>query len=628
MKKKLQIILLVLTSFFLNKINAQSITVLNNSFEDQTFADGVFSTGTVTSWTKNGGTTGVFNPGIKFYSNTAISTGPIGDMDGQNAVFLAGNTVSSVSQILSETIVVGETYTLTVAVGNRDVGGKSGFAGYDIKLLAGGVEVANTNGELLTDATFTDVSLVYVAQSGDSGALEIQLGSSSLASTSTSVDFDNVRLTTTDIVVVEPPQEIVMNVTSPVNREIRQRNENNQANITFEGVYTGNATEIEIQATDLNGNNNTIPWTTLDNSLDGMYSGNLTLNTGWYQIDIRAKGEGSLESEKQTISFFGIGDVYITAGQSNAANWGASKQTANFNQISYLNTASLESWTHATDVPVSSSDNIGTRGSIWPILGDLLVNTDSDIPVAFACIARGASSVCEWEPTITSVCSKDSDNYPNLKALLDYFGVNGFKAILWHQGEKDRGNTKDNYVISLKNIINTSRIDAGWNIPWYVALASYQNGVHNQVIEAQTQIIDEMSYVFLGAKTDDLIDNDSETGLPWRRDGVHFTNEGLEEHANRWYNVLQLNQELVESEDLSIGKLDDSEFMINQDSNGNIKVNSDLLIESISLFDVKGKLVKKVNTSEINISSISKGIYFLYVQTDRYFGVKKIYITK
>ncbi|MDG1357598.1 MAG: PEP-CTERM sorting domain-containing protein, partial [Akkermansiaceae bacterium] len=89
---------------------------------------------------------------------------------------------------------VGNLYTMTVAIGDHDAGGRPGFSGYDIRLLAGGSTVASISSTTTPgDGTFTDVSFSYTAQAGDSGLLGIELqeinGGSGKA-----VDFDNVRL--------------------------------------------------------------------------------------------------------------------------------------------------------------------------------------------------------------------------------------------------------------------------------------------------------------------------------------------------------------------------------------------------------------------------------------------------
>lgn len=62
---------------------------------------------------------------------------------------------------------------------------------------------------------------------------------------------------------------------------------------------------------------------------------------------------------------------------------------------------------------------------------------------------------------------------------IDQFGPHGFRAILWHQGESD-SHQKPEHEISgaiyrsiLERVILSTRKQAGWDIPWFVAQASY-----------------------------------------------------------------------------------------------------------------------------------------------------------
>ena len=175
------------------------LDVANFSFEaDNVGSDNGFNTTTPTGWTNlGGGAKGTMNPGSDFYSDADAvdanpSGGTLGDMDDNQVFFTLNN--GGISQTLADSIVVGNTYTMTVAVGNRDVGSRLGFSGYDIRLLAGGVLVESTSSTINPgDGTFTDVSFSYTAEAGDSGLLSIELWEINGGS-GKSVEFDNVRL--------------------------------------------------------------------------------------------------------------------------------------------------------------------------------------------------------------------------------------------------------------------------------------------------------------------------------------------------------------------------------------------------------------------------------------------------
>ncbi len=97
------------------------------------------------------------------------------------------NTGTTLSQTLTDLLMAGRQYTLTVAVGTRsDIGG-----GYDIRLKAGGEILSSTNGTLAAGTPFHDVTVVYEAPSGHpqlGQPLTIELTGT------TQPQYDNVRL--------------------------------------------------------------------------------------------------------------------------------------------------------------------------------------------------------------------------------------------------------------------------------------------------------------------------------------------------------------------------------------------------------------------------------------------------
>ncbi len=227
-----------------------------------------------------------------------------------------------------------------------------------------------------------------------------------------------------------------------------------------------------------------------------------------------------------SVDRFGVGDVYITAGQSNSANHGSSRLTPADDRVSAYDIVS-GTWQFAADPqPVAT----GSGGTPWPALGDLLA-VAGDIPIGFVSVGWGGTSVQQWLPGGTL--------YPRLQDALDALGPEGLRAVLWHQGESDAaaGTSAALYAQRLEAIIAQSRIDAGWDVPWGVALASYRPGVGGDpdVIGGQLAVINGDPLVFQGASTDDMI-------VPYRDGatygGIHFNEAGLREHAARWQTAL------------------------------------------------------------------------------------------
>jgi hypothetical protein len=325
--------------------------------------------------------------------------------------------------------------------------------------------------------------------------------------------------------------EDVLTVKSPLELQVNQRNEQNQAKVTISGVVHGTADIIEAQA-DLNPgtkNGKPIDWTAIatGNEIDeGRFTGQITLEAGgWYTISIRARRGKDVVAESKIMKV-GVGEVFITAGQSNSANYGSVKQVAKDDRVVYYDG---KNFVPAKD-PIPGG--CGDKGSVWPILGDLIV-TSQQVPVCFRSASLTWTEVKNWMPKITF---KKLDLYENLVQCAGEFGKNGVRAVLWHQGESDSlaHTPAETYCSRLKTIIDSLNKDAGYEIPWFVAQASFHPGSkepqEEEVAKGQ-QLLWERGIARKGPVTDDL-------GKQYRSDGVHFNQLGLTTHAERWFNAL------------------------------------------------------------------------------------------
>jgi Carbohydrate esterase, sialic acid-specific acetylesterase len=268
---------------------------------------------------------------------------------------------------------------------------------------------------------------------------------------------------------------------------------------------------------------------------------------GWYAVELQAiLGTDMIGS--LVVPHVGVGEVFLVAGQSNSANHGEGLQHPKSDKVV---TFGGKSWGIANDPQPGAS---GNGGSFIPALGDVLAS-QSGVPIGFVCLGAGGTSVREWlpaggwmsaPPTTGQNCVTVGDRawvssgalYQQLLNRSRPFGTNGFRAVLWHQGESDNHQpsghniTPQEYEADLRDLIRTSRRDLGWNIPWVIAQASYHvpSDPGSSELRAAQRAIARNGFAVEGPNTDVL-------GSEYREDsgrGVHFNSRGLVRHGELW----------------------------------------------------------------------------------------------
>lgn len=310
-------------------------------------------------------------------------------------------------------------------------------------------------------------------------------------------------------------------LTSPEPRAVFQRDETGVARVDVAGVTdTPGLRRVEVRAVPMTGFAGTDgDWVPVHGVVSGKtFATRLVLPGGWYEVQARSVTAGGA-IEQVSVERVGVGEVFITTGQSNATNSGKPPLTPRDDRVSASGKAH---WQHAADPQPMAN---GHGGTPWPVLGDLLID-EWDVPVGFISVGAGGMRVDRWHA--------GSRLYARLHDALERVAPNGARAILWHQGEADNtaGTTTQEYARRLQDVIARSRADAGFSIPWGIALASYQpkaaSPVAPRITRAQRTVIAEDPLVFEGPATDAL------RGPSWRHDGVHFNESGLREHARQW----------------------------------------------------------------------------------------------
>lgn len=323
-----------------------------------------------------------------------------------------------------------------------------------------------------------------------------------------------------------------MSITSPTTRQVVQRNSDNYAQVQITGEINGDADRIEARAFVMaDGSGKAVSWNKVARKAkNGAFSGKLKLSAGgWYRIEIRAIKNGDIV-DSAAVDKVGVGEVFVTAGQSNSTNYGFPKTTPVEDRVSAWNG---KEWQFAADPQPIASDDSSRNGSPWPSLGDQLVQR-LNVPIGFISTGWGGSAASQW--------NADGKFYPRMKTALQYLGKHGERAILWHQGETDMvlGTSTEMYMKLMRSLIDQSRKDAGWEVPWVIAGVSFMPSATfgaglepkmKAVRTAQRRLADDES-IYEGPTTDDMV------GPGWRSDTVHFNEKGLHEHGKRWADVL------------------------------------------------------------------------------------------
>jgi hypothetical protein len=238
---------------------------------------------------------------------------------------------------------------------------------------------------------------------------------------------------------------------------------------------------------------------------------------GWYEVEIKSFLKGA-ETATVKVPRVGVGEVFVTCGQSNSTSCGSGGPAPNKTQTGLVSSFGGDTWQLCQDPQPGARDNC-QGGSPWPYFGDAMV-AKYGVPVAIAVTGHGGAPVSNWNP------GKPAFHW--LMMRITQLGPQGFRALLWHQGESNVKGTTEDYYNSLSRTIEATRTVAGWSFPWFVAQVSYtnpKNPSNDSTRNAQKQLWDE-GFALPGPDTDTLIGAD--------RDGVHFSVSGLKKHGEMW----------------------------------------------------------------------------------------------
>ncbi|WP_332368806.1 hypothetical protein [Spirosoma telluris] len=253
-------------------------------------------------------------------------------------------------------------------------------------------------------------------------------------------------------------------ISHPMARLVVQRGADGNGRVYLSGRLTSTVDRVEAQLTpNAAGQGTATGWQTVQvNPTNNIFLGYIMGAGGWYVLTVRTIVNNTVTAQA-TVQPVGIGEVFVTAGQSNARGLGIGDNdlgtnTDRVNAIDSINhyyppgNQALVSSGDPSPVPVFKALTATRRvfpmaesSWGWGELGDYIVNR-YNVPVAFYVAGWDGSTVDNWASSANGVptCNRyncDSGNWPNLQPYTNlknvmqyYLSVSGVRTVLWHQG--------------------------------------------------------------------------------------------------------------------------------------------------------------------------------------------------
>jgi hypothetical protein len=382
--------------------------------------------------------------------------------------------------------------------------------------------------------------------------------------------FPLLFISLTTVASAQSNDAVKLILRSPVEHQVFQRATRADGKIIIETVLETSARgaltnldRLEARIIDASTHDNTNAWHTLpfDNRVRHFRAELPAPAGGWYRVQVRLLAGGKTTAEAN-VEHVGLGEVFIIAGQSNSANHGEEKQRAKSPLVVAFGKGQ---WQPAIDPEPGAS---GNGGSFMPAFGDAMAEKFK-VPIGLVPIGVGSTSVREWLPAGDAMAAPPDTGrntilvgsnswvctgelFARIIEVEKQFGTNGFRAVLWHQGESDSHEAPDRQISPatyrkyLQRIIESSRATAGWRVPWFVAQVSYhsQQDTGWPELRAAQKSLATDGIALAGPNTDEL-------GPEFRQNngqGVHFNARGLQRHGELWAELVGewLDQKLTE----------------------------------------------------------------------------------
>jgi poly(3-hydroxybutyrate) depolymerase len=246
---------------------------------------------------------------------------------------------------------------------------------------------------------------------------------------------------------------------------------------------------------------------------------------GWYRLEVRCRVNEKTVAQG-AVEPFGVGEVFIVAGQSYATNCNDErfKVADPHGRVAAYDSAK-GTWGVAHDPQPAGDGSDG--GSIWPVFGDTLLPI-VHVPIGLANVAVGGTSSTQWLP--------EGKLHPRLVEAGKRLGR--FRAILWQQGESDviDGASTADYVKRVRQIREAAAKSWKFDPPWLLAKSTLHPTVYKypEREEAIRRGIDELCRLpgFRPGPDTDTLGGENRGPVGTRR---HFSGIGQRRAAMMWF---------------------------------------------------------------------------------------------
>ncbi|MFN0170669.1 MAG: sialate O-acetylesterase [Bryobacteraceae bacterium] len=255
---------------------------------------------------------------------------------------------------------------------------------------------------------------------------------------------------------------------------------------------------------------------------------------GWYRLEVEVSNDAGLIAAGR-IEPFGVGELFLTAGQSYAGNHNDERLTiTDPEQRVVAFDWARQQWAVANDPQPNCT---GQDGSIWPAVMNTLLPV-IQVPIGLIHTAVGATAVEEWLPDQPP---KRRDNQMFLLYLRLAVAGNASKpvrAVLWQQGESDviANTTAEVYTERLQRIVDESAKDWGFRPSWLLAKSTHHPTVYRKPEQeaAIRSAIDQLwrKPGFRPGPDTDILTGSNRGGPSTRR---HFSPEGQRNAGLLWF---------------------------------------------------------------------------------------------